>query len=261
MLTESAARVCITGATGNGKDNHGAAKVNRNTERAVASGATLLLGNPAYPAVTGEWLSPAFWGDSARPVAAGGRGGAWFIHSDYGDLVLRRYLRGGLVARLSRASYVFTGFRRTRALAEFRLLNRLRELDLPVPEPVAALVSRQGLFRYRAAILLRRIPNARPLPEVANLEDPQLWRQVGQMLRAFHDAGLDHVDLNCDNILVADGSLWLIDFDRCRLRRTGAIGEAWKVRNLTRLKRSVGKRCRDVAWSPLWGNLLQGYHS
>ncbi|MEQ9465452.1 MAG: 3-deoxy-D-manno-octulosonic acid kinase [Haliea sp.] len=226
---------------------------------AAASGASMLLRNPAFPAVTAQWLQPGFWGEQARPVAVGGRGGAWFVHSDAGEFVLRQYLRGGLVARLSRASYLFTGYQRSRAIAEFRLLQRLRELDLPVPEPVAALVCRRGLWRYRAAILLRRIAGASPLPEAPGVDDAQLWQRTGQMLRAFHDAGLDHVDLNCDNILVADGALWLIDFDRCRLRPAGREDTAWKRRNLARLRRSVSKRCQGVAWPVLWASLLEGY--
>ena len=41
-------------------------------------------------------FSPAHWGDKARPVGEGGRGGAWFVDAPFGRCVLRHYLRGGL---------------------------------------------------------------------------------------------------------------------------------------------------------------------
>ena len=236
--------------------------MNSSAEAAVITGSSVLLRNPAFSAVTGDWLDPGFWGERACPVATGGRGGAWYISGDAGEFVLRRYLRGGLVARLSRASYVFTGFNNTRSLREFRLLQQLRELDLPVPEPVAALARRSGLLFWQGAILLHRIPDARPLPESPALDDGDLWNRVGQLVRRFHEAGLDHVDLNCDNILEARGELWLIDFDRCRLRPGSAPQARWKQRNLQRLRRSVAKRCRMLSpgrQEELWQQLLQGH--
>lgn len=221
-----------------------------------------LLVNTSFAGVTEAWLTPEFWGDRARPVASGGRGSAWYLATDRGEMVLRQYLRGGFAARLSRCSYLFTGFRRSRSLAEFRLLQRLDAQGLPVPVPVAALAARNGLFTYRAAILLLRIPGARPLPAVPALDDGQLWRDVGQLLRRFHDHGLDHADLNCDNILLAEGQLWLIDFDRCRLHARHAVDARWKERNLRRLRRSVEKRCQHVPADrreQLWQLLCSAY--
>jgi len=100
------------------------------------------------------------------------------------------------------------------------------------------------------------------VPESPVLDDGDLWRRVGQLVCQFHEAGLDHADLNCDNILEAQGELWLIDFDRCRLRSGSATAARWKQRNLQRLRRSVTRRC--TALSPrrqeeLWQQLLRGY--
>jgi 3-deoxy-D-manno-octulosonic acid kinase len=137
----------------------------------------------------------------------------------------------------------------------------LHEQGLPVPEPVAACANRHWLW-YRAAILIRRIPGAVPLPEVSNLQDETLWGRVGEAIRRFHDAGLDHVDLNCDNILVAGGDVYLIDLDRCRLRVRGD-GSRWQRNNLDRLWRSVEKRIKPVTerQTPvLWSCLEAGYH-
>lgn len=195
-------------------------------------------------------------------MVTGGRGGAWFVGSPIGDVVLRQYRRGGLVSRISSHNYFFSGYNQTRSFAEFRLLKDLRELGLPVPEPLAALASQNSLLTYQASIIIQRIPNAVPLPEAKALPETSLWRQVGAMIRRFHDAGLYHSDLNCDNILVAGGELYLIDFDKCQLRETTLQSEPWKGHNLSRLKRSVHKRCRHLPSATidrLWLALSEGY--
>lgn len=233
------------------------------TEQLVRSGRCVLLRDITLDEVSRRWLRPDHWEGKARPVVTGGRGGAWFVHSPLGELVLRRYHRGGLAARFSNSGYLFLGYRHTRSHAEFRLLQRLHDLGLPVPQPIAALACRSGLT-YRASILLRRLPGASPLPEQEHLGEVKLWEEVGRVLRQFHDAGLDHCDLNCDNILVAGGTVSLIDFDRCRLRVPNRHGTRWQQRNLRRLYRSIGKRCEqlsDRTRRRLWQHLLDGYRA
>lgn len=228
-------------------------------------GKSQLLVSPEFDGVTESWFSPEFWGDRARPVTSGGRGGAWFIDAEHAAMVLRHYRRGGLMARLAERTYLYAGFDQARSLAEFRLLGRLRALDLPVPEAVAAIAWKYRLFWYRAAILVRRIPGAVTFPDSPQLNDQSLWAQLGQVIRRFHDKGLDHVDLNCDNILVAGDQIYLIDFDRCKLvpENNNEAGSKWKQRNLERLHRSVSKRCADLSPArreTLWQHLLQAYN-
>lgn len=221
----------------------------------------MLVVNHAYTDVTEDWFDPAHWGAHAQPVSAGGRGSAWFVETGQGDMVLRQYRRGGLMAKVSERSYIFTGWKDTRSYREFELLKTLHDQELPVPEPVAAIAQRH-LLVYRAAILIRRIPGAVPLPEVDNLDDETLWREVGRTIRRFHEAGLDHVDLNCDNILIAGGLVYLIDFDRCVLRKTGSNPGKWQQRNLARLHRSVVKRCLPrlcASVTPYWNALSAEY--
>ena len=220
----------------------------------------MLLTNPVYKGVTEDWFNPEWWGFRAQPVAAGGRGSAWFLDADQGDMVLRHYRRGGLAARLSERSYLYTGWGRTRAVREFGLLEQLYGRGLPVPEPVAARAVLHGLF-YRAAIIIRRIPAAAPWPDASRRLEGELWRSIGAMIRQFHEAGLDHVDLNCDNILVTSAAVYLIDFDRCRMLPPDTTAR-WRSGNLSRLKRSVDKRFSDLADSDrerLWKSLEQGY--
>ncbi|WP_442683756.1 3-deoxy-D-manno-octulosonic acid kinase [Stenotrophomonas sp. JC08] len=194
-----------------------------------------------------ELFSPAYWGDKARPVADGGRGGAWFVDAGFGHCVLRNYLRGGAAARFSRDRYLWQGAHRTRSFAEFRLMRKLLANKLPVPRPLAAFYMRDGLG-YRASILMERLDGVRSLADralVAGRGAP--WEETGRLIARFHRAGLDHADLNAHNILFdAGGHGWLIDFDRGVLRIPAT---RWRERNLKRLLRSLlklrGERSRE----------------
>ena len=57
-----------------------------------------MLVHPDYRGrVTADWFNADYWGDKARPVSSGGRGGAWFVRAGDDRLVLREYRRGGLM--------------------------------------------------------------------------------------------------------------------------------------------------------------------
>ena len=188
---------------------------------------------------TPDWFDPAWWGERARPVADGGRGAAWFVDGPFGAGVLRHYLRGGMAAHFSRDAYWWHGADRTRSFAEFRLARALHALGLPVPRPLAACYWRDGL-RYRAAILVERLPDVTSFGALAARQgDGAPWESTGRLLARFHRAGLDHADLNADNILFdAFGKGSLIDFDKSSLR-IPATG--WREANLARLRRSLLK--------------------
>lgn len=193
--------------------------------------------------LTPDDFSPAIW--HAHGLVTGeapGRGSSLFVApcpDSNTEWALRPYRRGGLIARLSEDRYLWAGAERTRAFREMRLTAELFSRGLPVPRPVAACVTRHGLT-YEAALITRRIAGARALATLLKNDDAthELLEQVGQMIRRFHDAGLDHVDLNARNILVdADKAPWLIDLDRCQLRAPGK----WRRANLARLNRSLEK--------------------
>jgi hypothetical protein len=110
---------------------------------------------------------------------------------------------------------------------------------LPVPVPVAAGYQRDALG-YVAGILTERLPQTHSLAEFmeAGALDDTHWAAIGRTLRRFHDAGVHHADLAAGNILLDDrDAVWLIDFDRGRIRRPGA----WRMTVLARLGRSLAK--------------------
>ncbi|WP_166258885.1 3-deoxy-D-manno-octulosonic acid kinase [Marinobacter salicampi] len=229
------------------------------------TGRCSILRAPGYEQIDEQWFSPTFWADKAQPVEKGGRGGAWFIDREPSSLVLRHYRRGGAVAKLIEKTYLFTGFDRTRSHAEFKLLNHLFALGLPVPEPVSALACLHGLLWYQAAIMLKRIPGAVTFFSSTHLCEPSLWEELGYVIRRFHDHGLNHVDLNCDNVLIASEKIYIIDFDRCRVvpQSRNVLDANWKRRNIERLHRSIRKRCPERCLSKqpkLWQHFLKAYH-
>lgn len=182
-----------------------------------------------------QLLDPASHGERARPVDAGGRQAAWFIDGPGWQGVLRGYRRGGLVARLSRDAYVWQGESRTRSFREYRLLAMMREQGLKVPAPLAAAYWRRGVT-YRAAILVERIPDVRPLAQA--LDEP-VGDAVAAAIAAMHRAGVWHADLNAFNILIdPTGVVWLIDFDR---GTAGGVSNRQRRGNLLRLRRSLEK--------------------
>ena len=181
-------------------------------------------------------------------ITSGGRGQAWFIEMPGLSTVYRRYLRGGLVARVNRQTYIGLSLENTRSIKEWRMLQWMHKKGLPVPRPVAASVCRWP-FRfspfYRAQILLERIANVQTLDLVLSqrpLGDEE-WRLVGQCLRYFHNAGVYHADLNANNILLdTESKVYLIDFDKGEIRGDQLKNTQWMRDNLQRLKRSLLKQ-------------------
>lgn len=189
----------------------------------------------------GEWMfDPERLGaPGALAEQPGGRGSIVFIDTDGVHWVLRRYLRGGMAARFARDRYLWLGEGRTRSFRELRLLAELRQRGLPVPEPVAARYRRR-FASYSAELITERLPGARSLSEVmaAGQMDDARWAAIGRCLRHFHDAGVQHADLNAHNIMLGERrEVWLLDFDRGRLRHPGG----WCERVLDRLARSLAK--------------------
>lgn len=210
-----------------------------------------------------SWFQPAHWAALDKSATAkGGRGEVVFVDTPVGACVLRHYRRGGFVARVSTDRYLWTGAARTRSMREFHLLADLANAGLPVPAPVAARYSRQGMY-YRADLLTRRIQPSHTLSGAlgSGLLDRALAERIGRTIASFHAASIWHADLNAHNILVdSNDTVWLIDFDRGRRRKPKL---AWQQANLARLRRSfekLGARRIEKFDARFWHPLLAAYH-
>jgi len=161
--------------------------------------------------------------------------------------------------------YIGTSCKHSRSFNEWRLLQAMRKLALPVPTPVAASCDQHGLF-YRADLVTLQIKHVTTLADYL-LEHPcdkGGWAAVGSCVRRFHDAAVYHADLNARNILINPETrdIYLIDFDKSAFRY---LGDSWKAANLARLQRSLLKfQSLNQTFNFMpddWSALLEGYHS
>ena len=172
----------------------------------------------------------------AKPVTQGGRNAAWFVSVEGEPAVLRHYKRGGLIAKWVKDSYFWLGAERTRSWSEFMVLLHLYNAGVQVPKPIAAWQQRQ-FWRYKAAILIARIPRALP---IAHQLEKTSAKAVAFAVKQMHDAGVWHADLNVFNILQGEqGRIYLIDFDRAR--RLNVVDSKHRQNNVLRLRRSLIK--------------------
>lgn len=203
----------------------------------------------------------AFWQQQECVLGkAKGRGITWFVQTPSLSAALRHYCRGGLIGKLVKESYLFTGFANTRPAREFALLAYLHQQGIAVPRPIAARALRKGLI-YRADILVEKIEGARSLVDILKTERLTLqhYQQIGQLIAQLHAAQVCHTDLNIHNILRDNnGKFWLIDFDNCAKK----TGNHWQRVNLKRLLRSFHKERKraDILWQQSdWQALVAGY--
>lgn len=133
-----------------------------------------------------------------------------------GKLVVKQYCRGGLLRRINRRTYLYTG--KYRSQAEFETLHQVREIGVQAPEPVAFAV--RGGILYHAWLVTKELPNVRALSEVS-LSAPGSARAVMpaviNQIRILIRHGIYHVDLHPGNVLVDENNrVYFIDFDKAR---------------------------------------------
>jgi tRNA A-37 threonylcarbamoyl transferase component Bud32 len=143
------------------------------------------------------------------------------------------------MASLTDDLYLWTGEARTRSFCEWRLLRQLREWQLPVPRPIAAGFRRHGPC-YRADLLTEELPVRQTLAQAlrAGALPASGWEAVGRCIGDLHARGVQHADLNANNLLLGENAtVYVLDFDRGRIRARGA----WEQAVLLRLQRSLRK--------------------
>jgi 3-deoxy-D-manno-octulosonic acid kinase len=214
--------------------------------------------------ISGERFTPEGWLHAevlTGSLRSGGRGNTMFVGNVPRQFVLRHYQRGGLLGKLVRDTYLFSGEDLTRSFMEWRLLDKLAANNMNVPRPAAARFCRRGTF-YTADLITVRIPDVVSLSQYIAAEDRDeaFWQSVGAAIWKFHEAGVYHADMNAYNVQVdKDGDIWMLDFDKGALKSPGP----WQQETLSRLHRSLKKvldldprlHFRAVNWE----QLLQGY--
>lgn len=173
-----------------------------------------------------------------------------------GSVIIKYYKRGGLMRHLSRDAFFRSGTPRSRL--EYEMLEKVRNLGIPCPEPIAWAI-RGGMF-YRAFLVTRTIENNRSLIEL--YRDDETAGMAALQTAADHakrliEHRIHHVDLHPGNVLVDDsGTVYLIDFDK-------ACDSRLSKKKLTRLiarrwKRAVTKHGLPKAMGDLFAQKLLG---
>jgi 3-deoxy-D-manno-octulosonic acid kinase len=214
--------------------------------------------------ISAERFTPEGWLHAevlTGSLGSGGRGNTMFVGNVPRQFVLRHYRRGGLLGKLVRDTYVFSGEDLTRSFMEWRLLDKLAANNMNVPRPAAARFCRHGTF-YTADLITVRIPDVVSLSQYIAAEDRDeaFWQSVGAAIWKFHEAGVYHADMNAYNVQVdKDGDIWMLDFDKGALKSPGP----WQQETLSRLHRSLRKVLdldpRLHFRAANWEQLLQGY--
>jgi len=184
----------------------------------------------------------------AGEAVGNGRGGTRQIALRGGKKVfVRKYLRGGMVRHVVRDLYLL---RPARPIRELLATEQARASGCLVPIVHAVGVEEVGPF-YRGWIVTSAIGGARAfvdaLAVAAPAERQSLLACAGEAIRALHEAGVYHVDLNGHNLLVDDrGRVAVIDFDRAVLAAEGRyrLGEQGR----DRLWRSLRKLSAQGGW-------------
>jgi 3-deoxy-D-manno-octulosonic acid kinase len=223
----------------------------------------LLKSDHTLPIST-SWFDSSFWqSQDALSGTGNGRGEVWFINSQFGQFVIRRYRRGGIIAKFNNSLFVFTGLENTRPWLELSLLEKMNSLSLPVPRPIGGVFRLQYGF-YQAELLTETIKDAEDLFDIikSNRSDQVNWNEIGQVIKRFHNHGIYHSDLNCHNIMIDNQhKVWVIDFDKCEQKKPN---QDWMKSNIDRLKRSIGKESNKHSnfhvSEELWQAFLEGYH-
>ncbi|MFK7891982.1 MAG: 3-deoxy-D-manno-octulosonic acid kinase [Granulosicoccus sp.] len=205
-----------------------------------------------------DWL---YANNAVHQKANAGRGVTLFVSLNGYSLVLRRYRRGGLVSRLSKRRYLWSGLEHSRPMREFDTLFRLETLQLPASRAYAVELRRvAGGLAYEASLLTLRLDGSTLAELLSRDSVPEsTWSVIGHCIATFHLARLQHADLNAHNIMVEAGKAYLIDFDRSRWR-SDKHDRSWMEKNLMRLHRSLSKVAgENGAWQSGWLQLKSSY--
>ena len=156
-----------------------------------------------------------------------------------GSVVIKRYMRGGLLRYIVRQKYLRIGA--SRSEREFEILEQVRALGIAAPEPVAWI--NRGGFLYETWLVTKEVPGHQTLADIS-LEDEaraaDLIPQVVTGIRKLIELGLWHLDLHPGNVLVDEaGHAIFLDFDRAQ-KFSGKVTEL-RDRYLCRWRRAVIK--------------------
>lgn len=135
---------------------------------------------------------------------------------ELGLLVFKNYFRGGILGVFNKRTYLKTKDN-IRPLTEIIFLDKIKKLNLPVPQPIAAYY--WGNLFYKGGIVTEYINNSTTLAQFC-IENEDKGQKIFEekFLPVFEEIinnKIFHCDLHPGNVLVSRGEkIHLIDFDK-----------------------------------------------
>ncbi len=190
----------------------------------------------------------------------GGRGIVYKTWIDtVGAVVVKSYLRGGLLRHLVKKSYVKWG--KTRSQREYELLEVVRSLGVFAPEPIA--FAFKGGLIYKGWLVTKEIRGVQTLADLSILDEERAIGVMGNIISQITTLvshRILHVDLHPGNVLVNEKNrVFLVDFDKGHTYYGSET--ALRYRYCSRWERAVKKYCLpERLIGSMWAGLL-GYQS
>ncbi len=207
-------------------------------ERREVNGALLVLRSDLAEALVTAGVDDPEALVRRAPSELRGRGGLARLELGDASVIVRPLRRGGLLGLFVRRC----SFDPRRARAELEVSAAAAARGAAVLEVVAA-VTRPAALGYRHGLATLEVAGAQDLMTLLRggpspRQRARALRAAGRAIRALHEAGVDHVDLNLKNVLLRpDGQALVIDLDLCRLT-DGPLPQPAREANLLRLLRS-----------------------
>jgi 3-deoxy-D-manno-octulosonic acid kinase len=161
-------------------------------------------------------LLPHFETQSATgtPVLGGRAPVINTVINGLGPVVIKQFKRGGLIRFIIKNRYMKYG--KTRGQLELELMQKLRQLGIRTPEPIA--YAYRGFPLYTAWLITREIEEACTLAELCGQDIERvnrIMKRVFEQIDRLVECRCMHVDLHPGNILVdQNDNIYLIDFDK-----------------------------------------------
>jgi 3-deoxy-D-manno-octulosonic acid kinase len=215
-----------------------------------------------------RWGSLYEWAAAhARANAIRGRDTLYIVPGpDDVPWVVRRLTHGGLLAPLTGRRFLRVGL--PRPFNELRVAERLRELGVPTPAVLAAVIYRSGPF-YRGEVARRALENATDLAGCLFGEGLDVARRLeameaaGGLVGRMHRVGLVHPDLNLRNILiewtVTKPTAHILDLEKCRFARLGPLRRRRMLARLQRSARRFEEESGDTISAEGWKRFRKAY--
>ena len=156
------------------------------------------------------------------------------------EFIFRFYQHGGFIKKIFKDIFFFN-----LALKEIRIIEELKTKKFLTYEPVGFISRRYFKVLFRTALVTKRMLGYESLltylKDKKSLRRKEIIERLINVLENLYKLNLYHNDLNVKNLLInpKDFTICIIDWKKCSLKNK--ISLKGKIRNITRLARSLEK--------------------